>query len=105
MSVGAGVDSQLALDDERTSADNLAGGVLNDKNKVGALLLGEEVVALDEGGLSNVANRRQDAQAVEETGSKVRGAERANAIPLGELGGDLGANEVITKQSVGRHFE
>lgn len=89
-------DLQLALSDQSTSTDDrvfFARGVFNDDNVVAASS-GHVVVLLNEVGLGDIANRGQDAQAVEETVVEVGLAQSAQGVALRESGLDLGREEV-----------
>jgi hypothetical protein len=84
---------QLALGQQRAGADDpwRAGvGVLDDDDKVGAVLPRDPVVALLPLLLGNVAHRRQHPQAVEEAGVEVVPAQRPQLVAFGQRGLHLG---------------
>jgi hypothetical protein len=89
---------QLALDNQGASANNLARGcVLNDENKVAAVLLRNPTVPLLELVLCDLANRSQDAQTVEEARIVVGRSQRAQLVALGEHSLHLGREQLGTE--------
>jgi len=90
--MGNKINLQLAFDDQRAGAHHLgwaAVGVLDDENKVGAILVGQPLVALLEFLLRDVSHRRQHPQAVQEARLVVALSEWPQFVTLGQFSLDF----------------
>lgn len=96
---GGGGNVQFPLGDQGARAHDAAGAVLDDQDVVAAVLAGEPGEALGEPGLADVADGREDAQAVEEAAVVVGRAQGADAVAGGQGGGHGGADEVVAEQA------
>lgn len=96
---GGGGNVQFPLGDQGARAHDAAGAVLDDQDVVAAVLAGEPGEALGKLGLADVADGREDAQAVEEAAVVVGRAQGADAVALGQGGGHGGADEVVAEQA------
>jgi len=95
--------AQLALDYQGARSDDGAGIVLDDDDVV-ALLLDHALVLGLKLVLGDVADRGQDAQAVEETGIVVGAAQGPQLVTLGQRSRDVGGDEVRGEEAlVGGH--
>lgn len=102
-------NSQLALNQQRAGADHswwAAVGVLNDEDKVAAVLSRYPVITVLELLLCDVAHRRQNAKAIEKTGIIVGWAKRAQLVSFGQRrlhlrGEQIGGEELF----LGGHCE
>jgi hypothetical protein len=100
--------SQFALGQQGAGADDAGWrgvGVLDDNDKVGAVLLGHPVVALLPLVAGNVADGGQDAQAVEEARVVVGAPELAQLVAGGQLGLDLGGEVLGGEEFFVGHWE